>query len=121
VTSPPAPGVDIAKALAKFKVLDICPAEDNLGSGHSSLTQLRMLPFDSVKIDRSIVALADEDRSNVLRFIYQLSRRPFDRQDRGGRGRRDDGPARAIAILGADLIVAAALRKRRRMDGSVGE
>ncbi|MFM0610181.1 EAL domain-containing protein [Paraburkholderia sediminicola] len=65
---------DVAKALRQFKALGVKLAEDDLGSGHSGLSRLRRLPFDSFKIDRSIVAFADEDRSNVLRFIYQLTR-----------------------------------------------
>ncbi len=104
-TDEAAPGVDIAKALAKFKALDICLAEDDLGSGHSSLTRLRMLPFDSFKIDRSIVALADEDRSNVLRFIYQLSRLGHSiGKTVVVEGVETMDLLEAIAILGADAV-----------------
>jgi len=67
-------GVDVEEELARFKALNVNLAEDDLGAGHSSLTRLRRLPFDSVKIDRSITALAGEDSSTVLRFIFQLTR-----------------------------------------------
>lgn len=69
-----APGAGLFNALGRFKALGIHLAEDDLGSGHSSLTRLRELPFDIVKIDRSIVSLADDNASDVLRFVYQLTR-----------------------------------------------
>ncbi|TDV26798.1 EAL domain-containing protein (putative c-di-GMP-specific phosphodiesterase class I) [Paraburkholderia caballeronis] len=69
-----ASGANVLGELARFKGLGIRLAEDDLGSGHSSLTRLRELPFDVIKIDRSIVTLADDDASDVLRFVYQLTR-----------------------------------------------
>jgi len=67
-------GVDIPDQLAKFAALGVRLAEDDLGSGHSSLSRLRELPFDSIKIDRKIVTMAGHDASDVLRFVYQLTR-----------------------------------------------
>jgi EAL domain-containing protein (putative c-di-GMP-specific phosphodiesterase class I) len=67
-------GVDVSRELAKFKALGVSLAEDDLGSGHSSLNRLRKLPFDWVKIDRGIVSHVDQDPSNVLHFIYHLTR-----------------------------------------------
>lgn len=98
------PGIDVSRELAKFKALGVMLAEDDLGSGHSSLNRLRELPFDCVKIDRNIVSLAGQDASNVLRFIYQLTRL--------GRslgksviveGVEDAGMLEAILVLGADV------------------
>jgi EAL domain-containing protein (putative c-di-GMP-specific phosphodiesterase class I) len=66
--------VDVSRELAKFKALGVSLAEDDLGSGHSSLNRLRKLPFDWVKIDRGIVSHVDQDPSNVLHFIYHLTR-----------------------------------------------
>jgi EAL domain-containing protein (putative c-di-GMP-specific phosphodiesterase class I) len=67
-------GMDLSLELAKFKALGVILAEDDLGSGHSSLNRLRSLPFDWVKIDRGIVSHVDQDPSNVLHFIYHLTR-----------------------------------------------
>jgi len=60
--------------LARLKSLGVALAEDDLGAGHSSLSRLREMPFDWIKIDRSIVSVAGHDASTVLSFIYQLTR-----------------------------------------------
>ena len=67
-------GMDVSRELAKFKALGVGLAEDDLGSGYSSLNRLRKVPFDWVKIDRGIVSHVDQDPSNVLQFIYHLTR-----------------------------------------------
>jgi EAL domain-containing protein (putative c-di-GMP-specific phosphodiesterase class I) len=67
-------GMDVSRELAKFKALGVGLAEDDLGSGYSSLNRLRELPFDWVKIDRGIVSHVGQDPSNVLHFIYHLTR-----------------------------------------------
>lgn len=67
-------GIDIPVALDRLKTLGVRLAEDDLGSGYSSLSRLDALPFDIVKIDRGIVAPRDRNPMNVLRFIYQLTR-----------------------------------------------
>lgn len=58
----------------RLKALGVGLAEDDLGSGHSNLRRLRELPFDTVKIDRSIVMPGERDACNVLQRIYQLTR-----------------------------------------------
>jgi len=67
-------GADVLGELGRFKSLGVMLAEDDLGAGHSSLLRLRELPFDWVKIDRDIVGLAGQNASDVLSFIYQLTR-----------------------------------------------
>lgn len=67
-------GADVVAELGRFKSLGVMLAEDDLGAGHSSLLRLRELPFDWVKIDRDIVGLAGQNASDVLSFIYQLTR-----------------------------------------------
>jgi len=67
-------GADTSEQLTRFAALGVRLAEDDLGSGHSSLNRLRELPFDSIKIDRSIVMSSGHDASDVLRFVYQLTR-----------------------------------------------
>jgi EAL domain-containing protein (putative c-di-GMP-specific phosphodiesterase class I) len=96
-------GVDGSKELAKFKALGINLAEDDLGSGHSSLHRLRELPFDWIKIDRSIVSSPGPDALDVLRFIYQLTRLGHSLDKRViVEGVEGTELLEAIAILGAD-------------------
>ncbi|MGN6579654.1 MAG: diguanylate cyclase domain-containing protein [Bordetella sp.] len=68
------PSIDLLGALEAYKQLGVCLAEDDLGSGYSTLTRLREMPFDFIKIDRSIISQADKDPYNTLRFVYQLTR-----------------------------------------------
>lgn len=97
-------GTDVHSALGRFKALGIRLAEDDLGSGHSSLNRLRELPFDCVKIDRSIVSLSGQDPSDVLRFIYQLTRLGLSLgKSVIVEGVEDVGMLDACRILGADL------------------
>ncbi|CAG2152593.1 hypothetical protein LMG31506_04655 [Cupriavidus yeoncheonensis] len=63
-----------AEQFHKFTALGVRMAEDDLGSGHSSLTRLRELSFDWVKIDRGIVRLTGNDNIEVLHFVHQLTR-----------------------------------------------
>ncbi|PXW24837.1 EAL domain-containing protein [Paraburkholderia caballeronis] len=100
-----ASGAHVNQELARFKALGIRLAEDDLGSGHSSLTRLRELPFDVVKIDRSIVTLADDDSSDVLRFVYQLTRLGHSLGKQViVEGVESYGLLEAIATLGVDAV-----------------
>ncbi len=65
-------GIDVARELARLKTLGIQLAQDDLGSGHSSLARLREVPFDFVKIDRSVISMGGEEPKDVLRFVWQL-------------------------------------------------
>lgn len=67
-------GLDACAEFGKFKAMGVLLAEDDLGSGHSSLARLNELPFDLVKIDRSIVGFVNRDALDPLRFVYQLTR-----------------------------------------------
>ncbi|WP_321931742.1 EAL domain-containing protein [Paraburkholderia guartelaensis] len=67
-------GLGTRDEFAKFKAMGILLAEDDLGSGHSSLARLQELPFDVVKIDRSIVGSVNRAALDPLRFVYQLTR-----------------------------------------------
>lgn len=54
--------------LIRLRLKDIGLSIDDFGTGHSSLVQLRDMPFDELKIDRSFVHGAEHDRS--LRAIF---------------------------------------------------
>ncbi|MFC5427314.1 diguanylate cyclase [Paraburkholderia denitrificans] len=59
--------------LEKFRSLGIKLAEDDLGAGHSSLDRLRALPFDVIKLDRSLIQGVERTPIDVLSSIYQLT------------------------------------------------
>ncbi|BCF97564.1 hypothetical protein PPGU19_021330 [Paraburkholderia sp. PGU19] len=67
-------GVELDQQIAGYKTLGVDLAQDDLGTGHSSLSRLRELPFDCLKIDRSIADLHDHDAADVLPFIHHLTR-----------------------------------------------
>lgn len=97
-------GVDVSQELAKFKALGIQLAEDDLGSGYSSLTRLREVPFDLVKIDRDIVSAVGRDPLETLRFTYQLIQLGHSLNKAVVvEGIEDEGMLEAVVILGADI------------------
>ncbi|MEQ1783924.1 MAG: EAL domain-containing protein [Hyphomonadaceae bacterium] len=64
---------DVVDALQKKGVR---VALDNFGTGHASLTQLRQLPFDMLKIDRSFVRAmsADAEAAIMVRTIISMAK-----------------------------------------------
>jgi EAL domain-containing protein (putative c-di-GMP-specific phosphodiesterase class I) len=67
-------GARTSSGVTRFKELGVVLAQDDLGAGHSSLNRLRELPFDCIKIDKEIVRLDGNDSSDILRFVYQITR-----------------------------------------------
>jgi EAL domain-containing protein (putative c-di-GMP-specific phosphodiesterase class I) len=51
----------VADTLRRLKELGISSAIDDLATGYSTLSQLRSLPVDAIKIDRTLVSGLDED------------------------------------------------------------
>lgn len=72
----------VADLAAARDVLDALQAKgvrvalDNFGTGHASLTQLRQLPFDMLKIDRSFVRamIADKEAAIMVRTIISMAK-----------------------------------------------
>lgn len=64
-------------ALRQLRSLGLCTALDDFGTGASTLTRLRHLPIDILKIDRSLVmgAGTDESADAILDMVATLGRR----------------------------------------------
>ena len=65
----------VRSLISSLKNQGITVSLDDFGTGYSSLSQLRSLPFDRIKIDRSFVMslLEDKDSATIIRSIIQLS------------------------------------------------
>ena len=64
---------DVADALRTIRDLGVRVALDDFGVRHTSLEQLRVLPVDVVKFDRTFVTSSLTDGSNVLRGIIEFA------------------------------------------------
>jgi diguanylate cyclase (GGDEF)-like protein len=69
--------LDAARAvLGALRERGVRVALDNFGTGHASLTQLRLLPFDKLKIDRSFVRrmMQDNDSTVMVRAVVAMAK-----------------------------------------------
>jgi len=68
--------IDLARTIVtSLKNQGIGLALDDFGTGFSSLSHLRALPFDKIKIDRSFIATLDRDRQSaaIVRAVTTLA------------------------------------------------
>jgi diguanylate cyclase (GGDEF)-like protein/PAS domain S-box-containing protein len=63
-----------ARVLARLKDLGLQLALDDFGTGHSSLSYLTRFPFDTIKIDQSLVRDTGEKQLVLLRSIITMAR-----------------------------------------------
>lgn len=56
-----------------FKRIGVQLAQDDLGSGYSSLLRLRHFEFDTVKIDQSLIRGTEVDPQAALQFVQPIS------------------------------------------------
>lgn len=89
--------------LEHLKALGVRLAQDDLGSGYSSLLRLRHFAFDDVKLDQSLVRGQEFDPRGALNFIQPLT----DLAHSMGltvvvEGLENDGLVEAAYMLGAD-------------------
>ena len=90
--------------LLALKALGVQLAEDDLGSGYSTLSRLRHLSFDRVKIDQTLVRQIARQPLRTLRFVNQLTRLGHDLGVKVVvEGMETPGLVEAAMILGADL------------------
>jgi diguanylate cyclase len=63
-------------AVEELRAMGVMIAIDDFGTGFSSLSQLRQLPVDEIKIDRSFVTRMETDRQDavLVRSIIDLGR-----------------------------------------------
>lgn len=62
-----------SQVLDQFKALGVRLAQDDLGSGYSSLLRLRDIAFDDVKLDQSLIRGEEFGPRGALNFIHPLT------------------------------------------------
>lgn len=89
--------------LTRLRNAGILIAQDDLGSGHSSLLRLEQFAFDAVKIDQGLVRGAMAEPQHALEFILHLTRLSHARGlPVTVEGLENLGLVEAATLLGAD-------------------
>jgi EAL domain-containing protein (putative c-di-GMP-specific phosphodiesterase class I) len=92
-----------AHVLDQFKALGVRLAQDDLGSGYSSLLRLRHFAFDDVKLDQDLIRGQAFDPRGALNFIQPLTSLAHSMGLAVTvEGLEDDGLIEAALMLGAD-------------------
>ena len=91
---------DVVDALQKKGVR---VALDNFGTGHASLMQLRQLPFDMLKIDRSFIRAMSTDKEAAIMVRTIISMAKSLSLAVVAEGVETAEQARALAGLGCDM------------------
>jgi EAL domain-containing protein (putative c-di-GMP-specific phosphodiesterase class I) len=90
--------------VSRLKELGVRLSVDDFGTGYSSLSNLKRLPIDELKIDRSFVSLMARDESDriIVRSTINLG------HDLGlgvvAEGVEDEGTLRQLARMNCDLV-----------------
>lgn len=66
----------VRSMVMSLKNQGVCVSLDDFGTGYSSLSQLRSLPFDRIKIDRSFITAlpGNEDNRTIVQSIVALGK-----------------------------------------------
>lgn len=95
---------NLRSALSEWRTLGVHLAQDDLGSGYSSLIRLEQLAIDDVKIDHGLVGTAVHAPRKALQFIHHLTHLAH---DIGARvtveGLENPSLVEAASILGGDF------------------
>ena len=96
------PGQDLS--IKQLQTLGVGLAMDDLGSGYSSLQRLSTMPFDTIKIDQSLLLHVRDNPLQTLSLVSTLVQmgRDFERQV-VAEGLEDEGVIEAVTVLGANL------------------
>lgn len=69
------PAEQLLQSIEILKKIGFSIAMDDFGAGYSSLSRLSMLPFDTVKIDRSLLLAASSGNKTILESAITLIKR----------------------------------------------
>lgn len=69
------PAEHLLESVKVLKQLGFSIAMDDFGTGYSSLSRLSMLPFDIIKVDRSILLAASSGNKAILESTITLIKR----------------------------------------------
>jgi diguanylate cyclase len=94
----------VLEVLDALRALGVGLSLDDFGTGHSSLSYLRRLGVDEIKIDRSFVSemVADPDADAIVRCTVQLSRAL--RLRMVAEGAEDAATWNALRSAGCDVV-----------------